>query len=112
MRGPDASGPLIAAADDDDMLAHRRNGAARGRLRLVIAGVAAVLLGEEIHGEMDSLQLPPGNLQFARPLGTTGEDQNVIIVPQPPHRPLDSDLPPGPDKPALLRTTPVAGKIV
>src|SRR3546814_10825439 len=43
MRGPDAIGPRIAAADDDDMLAPRRNGAARGRLRLVIAGVAAVL---------------------------------------------------------------------
>ncbi len=65
--------------------------AGRGH-RLVIAGVALVLLGEEIHREMDAVQLAPGDIQVARPLGAAGQHDGVEVGQQLVDRDVLADL--------------------
>ena len=43
--------------------------AARRRARLVVAGIALVLLGQELHGEPDAGHFIAGNVKFARLFG-------------------------------------------
>src|SRR6202030_135373 len=76
-RSADAVRAGIAAADDHDVLAA---GEDRLPLRLRFPAHAPVLLRQEIHGEMDALELAPGNWQIARLLRAAGEHQRIILV--------------------------------
>ena len=44
-----------------------------------LAADAAVLLRQEIHGEMDAVELAPGDRQVARLLGAAGEHHRVVV---------------------------------
>ena len=44
-----------------------------------LAADAAVLLRQEVHGEMDALELAPGDRQVARLLGAAGEHHRVVV---------------------------------
>ena len=56
--GAHAVGPGVAAADDDDVLALGQD---LGLRVDGVAGVAAVLLDEELHGEADAVQVAAGD---------------------------------------------------
>ena len=62
VRGADAVRAGVAAADHDDMLALGADRAPGRRQRFVVAGHALVLLRQEIHREMDAVQLAAGHL--------------------------------------------------
>ena len=70
----------IAAANDDDVLAA---GEDRLPLRLRFPAHAPVLLRQEIHGEMDALELAPGDRQIARLFRATGKHQRIVVLEQP-----------------------------
>ena len=74
--GADAVRAGVAAADDDDVLAG-------GEDRLGVVGRFAadppVLLRQEIHGEMDALELAAGHRQIARLLGAAGEHDGIVV---------------------------------
>ena len=75
VRGADTVRAGVAAADHDDMLARRDDRPARARRAFVVAGVALVLLGQEVHREMDAVAVRgPGMLEVARPLGAAGQN--------------------------------------
>ena len=56
------------------------------------AAVAAVLLRQEVHREMDAVQLAPGDRQIARLLGAAGERHRVIVLQQLFDRQVDADM--------------------
>ena len=64
----------VAAANHDDMLARGKELALE-----LVARVDLVLLGQELHGEMDAIQLAAGHGQVARLLGSAGEHHSVKI---------------------------------
>ena len=45
-----------------------------------VAVAALVLLRQEFHREMNSLQLAPGNLQIARMLGAAGQNDGIELA--------------------------------
>ena len=51
-------------------------------LPLRLAADAPVLLRQEIHGEMDALQLAAGDRQVARLFGAAGEHDRVVLLDQ------------------------------
>ena len=75
MAGAEAVGAGVAAADDHDALAGGQNPA--GSSSTLVAFAAAVLLGQELHGEMDAFQFAAGDLQIARMLGAAGQQDGV-----------------------------------
>ena len=68
-RGADAVGAGVAAADHDDMLA---GGEDRRRRRPAARRDAAVLLRQEVHREMDAVEVAARDRQVARLLGAAG----------------------------------------
>ena len=64
-------------------------GAARSSL---VAGVALVLLRQEIHGEMDAVELAARHFEVARRLGAAGHHHRVEFLEQRGHRDVDADL--------------------
>ena len=77
--GAEAIGAGVAAADDDHVLA---GGEDRLRPGTRIALVAPVLLRQELHREMNALQLAAGDVQIARLLGAAREQDGVEVAPQ------------------------------
>ena len=77
--GADAVGTGIAAADDDDVLAGCRNRTIGGSAHLVVAGVALVLLTQEIHRDMNAGQFGAGNIQPAGFFGAAGKHDRVEV---------------------------------
>ena len=61
-------------------------------IRLFIAGIPFVGLGEIIHREMHAAEIAARHSEIARLLGAGGEHQHAIIVHQPLDRDVDSDL--------------------
>ncbi len=57
-----------------------------------LAGHAAVLLRQEIHGEMDALELAAGHRQVARLFGAAGEHDGVVVLEQFVGRHVDADM--------------------
>ena len=88
VRSADAVRAGVATADDHHMLALGRQGAVRGGHLFGIAGHATVLLGQEVHGEVDALQLAVLHLEVAGLLGAASHDQHVVIIQQA----LDRDI--------------------
>src|SRR5690606_27180863 len=76
VRGADAVGAGVAAADDDDVPAAGEDGP--DIVEWLVAD-AAVLLGQEIHGEMDAVELAAGDGQVARAFGAAGEGHGVVV---------------------------------
>ena len=78
-RSADAVRAGVAAADHDDMLAVGEDvlGAAER-----LGGDAAVLLRQEIHREMDAVEVAAGNRQIAAGFGAAGQRHRVILVEQ------------------------------
>ena len=58
----------------------------------LVAGDAAVLLRQEIHGEMDAVELAAGHRQIARLLGAAGEHDRVVVLQQLVGRQVDADM--------------------
>ena len=82
MAGAEAVGAGVAAADDDDALAGGEDEPAAHVAGVVfgVALVAAILLGQELHGEVNALELAAGNGQVARMLGAAAEQDGVVVV--------------------------------
>ena len=74
------------------MLAERVNGAVRRCPLFRVAGVALVLLRQELHREMNAVELASGHRKIARLLGPAGEHQKVIVVEQAVDRDRHSDF--------------------
>src|SRR5947209_2049533 len=62
------------------MFAERADFAVRGSVTGAVAGVALVLLDEEIHREVDSGELAARDLKIARLLGPPGENKYMVVV--------------------------------
>ena len=67
----------VAAADDHDALAGGQN-----LVGHVVAGIALVLLRQELHGEVNALQFAPGNIQIARSFRAAGQQHGVKFLAQ------------------------------
>ncbi|EGF33460.1 hypothetical protein IMCC9480_3932 [Oxalobacteraceae bacterium IMCC9480] len=74
VRGTDAVRTGITATDDDDMLASGEN-----LVLDLVAGIALVLQGQEVHREMHALELATRYRQIARLLGATGDDDGIEV---------------------------------
>ena len=73
----DAVGAGVAAADHHDVFAV---GEDRLAAVLLLAGDAAVLLRQVIHGEMDAAQVAAFDRQVAALLGAAGQHDRVVLV--------------------------------
>ena len=84
MAGAEAVGAGVAAADDDHALACGKDGAGgahRFEQRLFrVALVAAILLRQELHGEVNALELAAGDGQVAGLLGAAAEKDGVEVI--------------------------------
>ena len=88
-RGADAVRAGIAAANDDDVLALGEDWFGGGRL---FAADAAVLLRQEVHGEMDALEFTAGHRQVARLFRAAGQHHRVMVLDQLFGRDIDADM--------------------
>jgi hypothetical protein len=95
---PDAIASGIAATDDDDILSIRTD--LSGHLG---AGVDLVLLGQELHREMDAVEVTTWHRQIARLLRTPGEQNGIEVGAQIGRR--DSFVRPVRDRAALWKVT-------
>src|SRR6266849_11127256 len=77
MRSAQAVRARVAAADDDDALTGSED---RTLDRNSVALATSILLRQEIHGEVDSLELAAGNFQIARPFCPAGEQQRIELT--------------------------------
>ena len=77
-RGADAVGAGVAAADDDDVLAL---GVDEAAVRVLVENGLGVG-GEELHREMDALELAAFDGQIARLGGAGAEDDGVEVLEQ------------------------------
>src|SRR5882724_5040185 len=77
MTGPKTIGASIAATNDDDALSSSQN--IGGGVKHV-AFAAPVLLREEFHGKVDSLQFSSRHLQVAWLLGATREHDGIEVA--------------------------------
>ena len=68
---------------------------------LAVAGVALVLLRQEIHREMDAVELAARHFEVARQLGAAGQRHRVESAEQRVHRDIDADLDLGAEGDAL-----------
>ncbi len=75
--GPQAVGAGVAAADDDHALALCRD---EVLVRDVVAGAPLVLERQELHREVDALQVAPGDVEVAGPGGAAAEADGVELV--------------------------------
>ena len=100
-RGSDAVGAGIAAADHDDVLALCGDGAGGCRLVFAVAGIALVLLRQEVHREMNAAEIAAEDLQVARLLGAAGQRNRVEFLDQRAERHVSPDLDPGAEFHAL-----------
>ena len=89
VRRADAVGAGVAAADDDDVLAA---GEDRHDVAERLVADAPVLLGQELHGEMDAVELAAGDRQVARLLGAAGERDGIVAVQKLGDVELDADM--------------------
>ena len=110
-------GPLVRRLSQQFQLVHHFGALTVGRAQTVGAGVASaqddhpfalgvdpfivgylfarlhpVLLGEILHGLVDSLQIPSRNVQFPRLGGTAGQADRVEFREQPVRREIDADV--------------------
>ena len=81
MAGAEAVGAGVAAADDEDALAGGEDGACGLHVGeehfFRVAFVAAILLGQELHGEVDAVELAAGDGEVAGLLGAAAEEDGV-----------------------------------
>ncbi len=85
--GPDAVRTRVAAADDEDALAFRRNGG-RGEF----AAEIAVLSAQELEREVHALQVASRDLQVARGGGADRDDDGVEHAREVVRRDVDADV--------------------
>ncbi len=81
MAGAEAVCAGVAAADDEDALAGGEDGGGGlhgGKKRFfAVAFVAAILLGQELHGEVNAFEFAAGNREVAGLLGAAAEQDSV-----------------------------------
>lgn len=77
-RGADTIAPGIAAADDDNMALFCADRLCSNGF----AAIAVILLGEEIHGEMDAVEIASGDWQIAGLFASAAQQDRVEIVSQ------------------------------
>ena len=88
-RGADAVRPSVATADHDYLLASRED---RLDVAKWLAGDAAVLLRQEVHGEMDTFKLAAGDCEVTRMLGAAGEQHRIVVALELPHGHVAPDI--------------------
>lgn len=98
MAGADAVRACIAAADDEHILARRGNG--DGFINGV-AFAAMILLRQELHGEVNAFKLAAGNLEVARLLGATAEQDGVVVLGERFNRDVHADVRVGEERDAF-----------
>src|ERR1035438_3176427 len=79
MTRPQAIGAGVAAADDDHALAGGQDGLG---FRHRVAFVAAVLLRQKLHGEVNAPQVAAGHVEVARMFGAAGEQDGIELLAQ------------------------------
>ena len=98
VHGAETVGAGIAAAEDDDALAGGGDDLA---LRDVVAGYELVLRGQEVHREVDAVELAAGDGEVAGVGGATGETDGVELVHQVAGVDVDADVDAGAEDDAL-----------
>jgi hypothetical protein len=92
MTGAQAVRPGITAADD-------HHGFTSGQNSLIFVGaiplVPMILLGQELHGEVDTPKLAAGYEEIARLLGASGQEDSVKVVPEVVNRDVPANVCPG-----------------
>ena len=102
MAGAQAVGAGVAAADDEHALAF---GADRDSRIDKVAFVAAILLGQELHGVVNAFEFAAGNLQVARLLGSSAEQDGVVVFGERLNGYIDADVRVGQEGHALARAS-------
>src|SRR5579862_5504015 len=98
VRCAEAVGACVATAEDDDALARR------AELRVhAITGVHLVLLRQELHREVDALQVAARHREITRLRRAAGEDDRVELAPELVALHVDADVDGGPEGHALGR---------
>ena len=77
VNGAEAVSAGVPAAEDDDALAGGRDALVLGD---VVAGDDAVLRGQEVHRQVDAVELTPGDGQIARVGRATRQADGVEFV--------------------------------
>src|SRR5262245_10061605 len=85
--GSEAVRTGIAAAEDDDTPALGSD-----LIRYLVASHHLVLLGQEVHGEVNALELAAGNGEITRPGGTTGQGDGIELLAQAVGGIIDADV--------------------
>ena len=98
VHGPQAVGAGIAAAEDDDALASGGDDLVLGD---VVAGNDAVLRGQEVHRQVDAVELAPGDGEIAGVGRAAGEADGVEFVQQVARVHVDADVDAGAEDDAL-----------
>ena len=99
VHGAETVGAGVAAADDDDVLALRRDELLVGD-RIALA--APVLECQVLHGKVNAPELAAGHRQIARPARAAGQDDRVEVPAQVPDGHVDADVRVGPEDDAIL----------
>src|SRR5690606_30878645 len=92
VRSADAVRAGVAAADHDHVLPGRDERAARCGALLAVAGVALVLLGQELHRQPDAGKLRARNVERPCILGPAGEHDRVEVLLERLDRHVDADF--------------------
>ena len=66
-----------------------------------VAFVAAILLGQKLHGEVNALELAAGNLEVARMFGAAAEQDRVVVPGERFDGNVDADMRVGEERDAL-----------
>ena len=99
VRGAEAVGAGVAAADDDDVLVLRRDEPIVGD---VVALAAAVLQRQILHREVNARELAAGHRQIARARGAAGEHDRIELGAKLVDRHVDADVAAGAEDDAFL----------
>src|SRR5262245_13682885 len=91
MDGAQTVGAGVAAADDDDALAQRRD---EVLVADRVALAAPVLERQVLHGEVDAAELAAGHRQVARPARAARQDDRVEVPAEVPDGHVDADMRP------------------
>src|SRR3954454_17742395 len=102
MCGAETVGAGVAAADDDDVLAGRRDRRVAGLIGNLVAFYQPVGQRKGVHREVHAAELSPGHRQVTRRRCTTGKYDDVVTLAQLLGRDVDADVDGGPELRTLV----------
>ena len=71
----------------------------------LVARLALVLLREEVHGEVDAVEVAPGDVEVARVLAAAGEDDGLEVLEEAARVAADADVDAGAGRPRPRRAS-------